>query len=206
MRRLPDTYFADMYAQNPDPWDFDKRWYERRKRALTIAMLPRERFRHAFEPGCSIGTLTEVLAARCDRVTATDVVDEALSSARARLTRVGYPDVSFTRWALGDPWPEDRFDLIILSEVCYYLEPAELARTLDNVVMHLEPDGVLLAAHWRHPVADYPMTGDQVHQHLSKHVGLTSTAGYADPDVLIETFAPAAAPQVSIAQREGITD
>ena len=49
------SYFADMYAGDDDPWGFDDRWYERRKYALTVAMLPDPRYRRALEPGCANG-------------------------------------------------------------------------------------------------------------------------------------------------------
>lgn len=39
------------------------------------------RYRHAFEPGCSIGMLTERLTERCEVVTATDVALAALRGA-----------------------------------------------------------------------------------------------------------------------------
>ncbi|NMM85601.1 SAM-dependent methyltransferase [Rhodococcus sp. SRB_17] len=204
MSRMPDDYFTQMYAQNPDPWGFDERWYEHRKRNLTAAILPRARFRHAFEPGCSIGNLTTVLAPRCDSLLATDIVDSALVSARSRLERTPHPDVTFIHWALGDPWPDATFDLIVLSEVCYYLEPHALLSALDEAAAHLTTDGVLLAAHWRHPVSDYPMTGDEVHNILSQHQALTRTARYEDPDLLLETFAPVGTKPKSVATIEGL--
>ncbi|PTR27685.1 nodulation protein S (NodS) [Rhodococcus sp. OK519] len=195
---MPDDYFDRMYADSADPWGFGERWYEERKRALTAAILPRRRFRSAFEPGCSIGNLTEVLTPRCEHVLATDVADEALDRARSRL---GECNVSFRRWALGDPWPAETFDLVVLSEVAYYLHPEELTRALGDLVEHLDDDGVLLAAHWRHPVPDYPQTGDAVHTVLAAQSGLARTARYADPDVLIETFEPSVR---SVAAREGL--
>ncbi len=36
---LDAQYFADLYAGNDDPWAFRTRWYERRKRELTLASL-----------------------------------------------------------------------------------------------------------------------------------------------------------------------
>ncbi|QCQ90955.1 SAM-dependent methyltransferase [Rhodococcus sp. SGAir0479] len=204
MNRLPDDYFTDMYAQDPDPWRFDERWYEHRKRALTVAMLPRRRFRNAFEPGCSTGALTEMLALRCDELLATDVVDDVLDTARARLD--GVPGVTFLNWALGDPWPADMFDLIVLSEVGYYVKPEAFDDVVEDVAHHLGPDAVVLAAHWRHPVSDYPTTGDEVHDALARNPGLIRTARYEDADVLIETFASAAVPPDSVARREGLVD
>lgn len=201
MNRLPDEYFTDMYSESPDPWGFDERWYEERKRGLTAAVLPRRRFRSAFEPGCSIGNLTEVLAPRCDHVLATDVVDDVLERARARLEGA---DVTFRRWALGDPWPDATFDLVVLSEVAYYLSPEALDRMLDELSEHLADDGVVLAVHWRHEVPEYPQTGDAVHEILAARSDLVRTARYADPDVLIETFEPQAPDAGSVAAREGL--
>ena len=62
-----------MYAGAEDPWGFRSRWYEQRKRDVTLAALTRPRYRRAFEPGCSIGVLTAALAERCDEVVAADV-------------------------------------------------------------------------------------------------------------------------------------
>ena len=56
---LSPSYFDDMYAANRDPWSLASRWYEQRKYAVTLACLTRPRYRRAFEPGCSIGVLTE---------------------------------------------------------------------------------------------------------------------------------------------------
>ena len=61
------SYFEQMYRDHPDPWEFESSLYEQRKYAVTVASLPRSRYRSAYEPGCSIGVLTELLATRCDR-------------------------------------------------------------------------------------------------------------------------------------------
>ena len=120
--RLPDGYFDEMYAAARDPWRLEERWYDQRKYAITMAMLPRPRYRHAFEPGCSVGVLTALLSQRCDRVTATDVAAEALESARGRLAPSGRSDaVTLLRSSLDAPWPSD-VDLVVLSEVGYYLD------------------------------------------------------------------------------------
>ena len=38
--RLPDAYFDRMYAASADPWQLQERWYEKRKYAITLALLP----------------------------------------------------------------------------------------------------------------------------------------------------------------------
>nr|WP_232068105.1 SAM-dependent methyltransferase [Mycolicibacterium tokaiense] len=181
---MPDEYFQRMYAQSDDPWHLATRWYEQRKYAITMSLLPRPRYRHAFEPGCSVGTVTAHLVQRCDHVTAIDVAQAALDTAAARVTS----GVTFARGSLDDPWPKGPFDLLVLSEVGYYLAADALEDTLLQEIPRLAPDATVVAAHWRHPVDDYPITGDQVHQVVAGVPGLTRLGGYRDRDVLIEVF------------------
>ena len=66
-------YFDELYQHSDDPWHLREGWYERRKRSLTLALLPRPRYRNAFEPGCANGELTAELAARCEMLLAADL-------------------------------------------------------------------------------------------------------------------------------------
>lgn len=198
--RLPDGYFDDLYSTSGDPWGFRDRWYEQRKRALTLALLPRARYHHGFEPGCSLGVLTAALAPRCDRLVATDVSDAALAAARTRLA--GHENVELRRWALGDEWPTDPVDLVVLSEVLYYLEAPLLRRVLDQGAESLEPGGTMLAVHWRHPVADYPLGGDEVHEQIAGTAGLVRIGRYLDDDLVAECYQRTPPPATSVAAAE----
>ena len=197
--RLPDDYFDRMYLGSADPWQLRDRWYEQRKFAITVALLPNPRYRHAFEPGCSVGVLTELLVGRCDRVTATDVAPAALEAARERLTGDG---VTLLRRSLDEPWPATDFDLIVLSEVGYYLQASTLRTILDREVARLDGPATIVAAHWRHSVEDYPMTGDQTNAVIAATAGLHRIGGYCDEDVAIEVFDTATA--ASVAARTGV--
>ncbi|WP_231968728.1 MULTISPECIES: cyclopropane-fatty-acyl-phospholipid synthase family protein [unclassified Mycobacterium] len=201
--RLPDAYFDRMYVGTDDPWQLSTRWYEQRKYAITLALLPALRYRHAFEPGCSIGTLTARLAERCDHVTAVDVADAALRGADARLRRAGCRDrVTLTRSSLDAAWPAGPFDLVVLSEVAYYLAPETLTAVLRREFPRLERGAMILAAHWRHDVTDYPLTGDAAHAVIAGTPGLTSLGRYQDHDVVIEAFDTGDGR--SVAGREGV--
>ncbi|OIN80904.1 SAM-dependent methyltransferase [Mycobacterium malmoense] len=201
--RLPDAYFDRMYEGTDDPWELSTRWYERRKYAITLALLPHRRYRHAFEPGCSIGTLTARLARRCDRVTAVDVVDAAVRTADARLREAGCRDrVTLSRCSLDAAWPPGPFDLLVLSEVAYYLDAATLAAVLRRECPRLRPGANVVAAHWRHVVADYPLTGDAAHAVIAGTPGLTALGRYRDRDVVVEVFDTGDGR--SVAAREGL--
>jgi SAM-dependent methyltransferase len=200
---LPDAYFDDKYAGSADPWQLAARWYERRKYAITLALLPYPRYRHAFEPGCSIGVLTEHLTRRCDHVTATDVAAAALDAADRRLVDAGSRErVTLLRSSLDEQWPATQFDLVVLSEIGYYLEAAELRAVCDREVARLERGTVVIAAHWRHRVDDYPITGDRANDIIGATPGLHHLGGYRDADVVIEVFDTG--PPLSVAARTGV--
>ena len=80
---VPHTHFDALYLRSSDPWQLASAWYERRKYAVTVAALPRERYRSGLEPGCSIGELTRLLAPRCDRLMAFDFADAAVRASNA---------------------------------------------------------------------------------------------------------------------------
>ena len=201
--RLPDAYFEAMYAESDDPWRLADRWYEQRKYAITMAMLPAARYRHAFEPGCSVGVLTEQLTARCDHVTATDVAAAALEAADARLQARGRRDtVTLARSSLDSPWPQGNFDLVMLSEVGYYLSAQALRAVLDRECPRLARGATVMAAHWRHRVAEYPLSGDQTNDIVASTEGLHHVAGYRDENMVIDVFDTAAA--ISVAARTGV--
>ena len=128
---LPGGYFDALYARHDDPWGFETRWYERRKRAITLASLPEERYATVLEIGCSIGVLTEQLAARCASILAVDISQQAVDRARARLRQQGH--VTVERADVGRRFPERHFDLVMLSEVGYYFDPDSLDTLLERI-------------------------------------------------------------------------
>jgi SAM-dependent methyltransferase len=158
---LPPSYFEDVYRAKLDPWDFASSPYEAAKYQATLAALPRARYDAAFEAGCSIGVLTEQLAPRCAQLLAVDVNDSALDQARTRCAR--FPHLRFARGQLPAEFPEADFDLILISEVGYYLAYPDLLGLRAVCINRLRPGGHLLLVHWTPPVPDYPLTGDQVH-------------------------------------------
>jgi hypothetical protein len=197
---LDRGYFDGFYTAGPDPWGFESRWYEKRKRAITLASLPRERFASGFEPGCSIGVLTAELAARCDTLLATDISQTPLSHARQRLE--GHSGVTFEQRRVPQQWPKGPFDLVVLSEIGYYCGRADLSLLIESAVSSLTADGVLLACHWRHPVDDYPLTGDDVHARIRRESGLQVLASHVEEDFLLDVFVRP--PGASVARRDGL--
>lgn len=195
-------YFDELYATSADPWGFTTRWYEARKYALSLSLLPAERYRDAFEPGCSIGVLTELLAPRCDRLLSCDGAAAAVHEAAARTAQLA--QVQVQRAVIPGDWPPGDFDLIVFSEILYYFGGDDLGRVLSLGASALRPGGTLLAVHWRHPVAEYPRSGDEVHQALAGQAGLARLVSHREPDLLAEVYIRGEGQPRSVAQAGGL--
>jgi trans-aconitate methyltransferase len=185
MSRTRPEYFERLYRNDPDPWGFATSWYERRKYALTAAALPAERYRSGFEPGCSIGVLTEMLAPRCAQLLAVDLNDDAVSAARSRLSTQAH--VRVERSTIPDQWPAGPFDLLVLSEVCYYFDPAELVGLIERATASLEPEATVIAVHWRGET-DYPLTASATHSILAGTPSFVPVAHLDDPGFLLDVW------------------
>ncbi|MEO6628950.1 MAG: SAM-dependent methyltransferase [Aquihabitans sp.] len=152
-------YFRAMYSVHDDPWGFDDRWYEQRKYALTMAALPRRSYDRCFEPGCANGALTELIATRCNQVVAADFVASAVDRARHRLDGIEHVTVAceqFPRW-----WPAGDGDLVIWSEIAYYLTDEGASDAVNGLRRWLRPGGDLVAVHYL-GATNYPRTGASI--------------------------------------------
>ncbi len=155
---IPTDYFDQLYASDPDPWRFAESAYERDKYAATLAALPRAHFASALEVGCSIGVLTRQLAPRCEALLSLDVAEAALAQAKRRCAdRAG---VRFAAMRAPGAWPAGRYDLIMLSEVVYYLDAADVAALAAKVCGSIKPDGDVMLVHWLGQT-NYPLSGDE---------------------------------------------
>jgi len=181
---LDAQYFAALYADNEDPWAFRTRWYERRKRDLVMASLPRQCYEHIFEPACANGELSVLLADRCANLLCQDLDPTAIALARKRLSGRGHVRVEQGR--LPADWPAERFDLIVLSEVGYYLDPTDWRQVIEQAVASLDTHGGLLACHWRHPIAGCPQDGRNVHELLARNLPLYPLLRHEEADFLLE--------------------
>ncbi|MDQ0740220.1 SAM-dependent methyltransferase [Pseudomonas sp. W4I3] len=192
-------YFDQMFAGNDDPWAFRQRWYEQRKRAVSLAVLTRAHYASIFEPGCANGELSADLAARCDRLLCCDTASAAVTLAKKRLA--GFSNVLVEQRRLPEQWPSEQFELIVLSELCYYLDAADLERLIDRCLEALAENGQLLACHWRAPIEGCPQTAEQVHALLHQRLRLHAVVRHHEEDFLLDLWSRDSA---SVARLEGL--
>lgn len=185
---LPAQHFDHLYASCRDPWGYEERWYERRKHRLTLACLPAERYRRAFEPGCSIGVLTVLLSERCEAVVAADMSPIAID--RAREATEGLACVEVLQLQVPDEWPEGRFDLVVFSELGYYLDSGALDRLIQRAGSSLVSGGHLVATHWRGAAGDFlnPGGAEEVHARLRAAPGWAQLVTHREDGFLVDVL------------------
>jgi SAM-dependent methyltransferase len=180
--------FEARYAADADPWSFATSPYEHARYEAILGELGAGRFANAYEPGCSVGVLTDRLAQRCDRLVAVDVSPTAIASARTRCA--GVTGVEVRIGSITDPPPPD-LDLVVMSEVGYYFERAELDRIVDSLAEVLRPDALLVACHWRGHSDHHRLHGTEVHARLEARLDgrLQRRSHRVEPGYLLDTWA-----------------
>jgi SAM-dependent methyltransferase len=129
MSGVPQSHLDALYAETDDPWDFRQSEHERTRFEATLAALPKARFRSVLEVGCGNGELARRIAPLCDDYLGLDAVDKALETARQTV-----PEARFEKAFLPCRLPGGAHDLIVLSEILYFLDPAgvtDLAMQID---------------------------------------------------------------------------
>jgi SAM-dependent methyltransferase len=184
MRVDPDSFEAP-YARDGDPWQFASSPYELQRYATTIGLIDRTpRHARCFEPGCSIGVLTEQLASRCDEVVAVDPSPSAIRSAGERLA--GVTNVELHVGSLPEWWPEGSFDLVVMSELGYYWDREGLADLTARLGALRTPAADFVAVHWLGSSPDHLLHGNEVQEIL------TDVLGTPDETQVHEQFTAAA--------------
>ncbi len=180
----PGEYFDQAWDHDDDPWDHAGRFYETRKYDATVALLDRPRFRRAFEPGCGTGLLTRRLADRCDVVEARDRHWRAVKVTRELCA--DKPGVNVDVGALPDAWPPGTFDLIVMSEVLYYLPLVVVHDVIQQAAQVAEPDALLVLVHYRPIVAEHVISGDAVNDAVDYSARWSVIGSYADANFRLD--------------------
>lgn len=147
------AFFETLFSTQPDPWKYTSP-YEQTKYEQTLSLLPSTQIGKALELACAEGHFTVQLAPRVESLIAADISRVALDRAAERcrdLENISFQHLDMTK----DPLP-GHFDLIVCSEVLYYLEGLEeLEAVASKITEALIPGGYLLMAH-SHLLVDEP--------------------------------------------------
>lgn len=184
----PDAaaFFEDRYRADTDPWDYTHSPYEWAKYETTLDACGPGPFGRALELGASIGVFSALLAPRCARLETIDGAPTAVEAARERLA--GCAQVKVHCGAIPEAIPDGPFDLVLASEILYYLDADALDATLEALGGRTVAGGRLVAVHWRPPGPERPLDAETVHAALRSQDWLTPLTSSAHPEYLLDVL------------------
>lgn len=145
-RRKTRRKMDRVFSRGEDPFKYRGSPYERERLGAMEAAVSERRWHKALEVGCAEGDFTERLVRNADEVTAVDISAVALERARRRL-----PGVAFVEADLRDWKTAERYDLIVLGDVLYYMDKPlvreAFEETFRKVTAWLAPGGCIMLAH-----------------------------------------------------------
>jgi 2-polyprenyl-3-methyl-5-hydroxy-6-metoxy-1,4-benzoquinol methylase len=179
-------HFEAQYRDDPDPWGYRASPYEQAKYAATLAACGPGPFENALELGGSIGVFSARLAPRCRRLTTIDYSPTAVRRARAALA--AHRQARALLGAIPDDLPDGTFDLVVASEVLYYLDAAALAGTLEGIKARTGPGARLICVHWRPDGPERPLTATHVHEEVRRQPWLCRLTTECRPEYLLDVL------------------
>lgn len=138
------------------------------------------------EVGCSNGHLSFHLAQRAEELLCIDVSARAVQLASARLQK--FEHVVVENRKIPEDYSIQKFDLILISEMAYYLSKDELHQFIEKLKHSLNDDGEILCCHWRHEIQDFELNAEQVHQAFQQHFPFHHYLSLNDPDFMIDLW------------------
>ncbi len=139
--------FDTLFRLTRDPWNYSSP-YQQWKYEQELQLLPPTPISLALELGCAEGIFTIQLASRVEHLVAADISATALMRANQRCVLQQCENVRLIQFDLTqDELPAERFDLIICSEVLYYIGNQAILREItEKLAKSLKPNGYLLTS------------------------------------------------------------
>jgi hypothetical protein len=186
MAHMTPADFEARYRANPDPWSYADSDYERDKYQATLAACGPGGLGDAIELGSSIGVFSALLAPRCRSLVTVDSAPTAVAQARCRLA--GRESVTPILGTIPEAIPPRRYDLVVTSEILYYLDVSQLDETLAVLRRCTVPGARWVAVHWRPDGPERPLSAGEVHERLRRQTWLKPVQSAGTPDYLLDVL------------------
>ncbi|OZI18719.1 hypothetical protein CAL26_13525 [Bordetella genomosp. 9] len=177
------NHFEALYRQSADPWDVRTSWYEQRKRAVLLAALPRQRYGRILELGCGNGEMTRQLARRTGSLIAVDGSETAMALCMESMGKDGLDHVRGHVGRLPGDWPlqpDEACDLIVVSELAYYIPADDMDGFLQRCRAALAPGGEWVMCHYTGDFDDRLHRTDALHACIDALGGLVRVLRHED--------------------------
>lgn len=144
MRPIDPDGFEAMFQRDSDPWDYAGSPFEAFKREVLLRACGARTYGRGLELACANGETSRRLARRCLGLLAVDASPTVIAAARKR---VRDPRVTFAVARLPSETPRGPFDLIVASEIFYYMSRFDMDRLLGRLAKALAPGGRIVILH-----------------------------------------------------------
>lgn len=161
--------FFQHYFDEGDPFGFDIHPEEQIKFARTLEVCGDGQLGRVLELGCAVGTFTEVLAPRASEVLAVDVSQSAVDQVLDRMRE--HPHVRAVAMNLPEEYPDETFDVVVASDVLYYLPVEVLRWCVERIEASIADGGAFVAVHYV-PRMGSVLDGDEAHDVITAHTTL----------------------------------
>lgn len=178
--------FERRYRRDGDPWGYRSSVYELAKYDATLSACGPGPFTSALELGGSIGVFSSRLAPRCEALTTIDYSPTAVAAAHVQLA--DFPHARAIVGEIPDAIEPGHHDLVVASEILYYLDDEALSATLERLRGVLIPGGRMVAVHWRPPGPERPQTATAVHAQLRSLPWLRTISDRSTADYLLDVL------------------
>jgi SAM-dependent methyltransferase len=163
MKPIDVAGFEQKFRENIDPWDYTNSRFERFKRSVLLRACGHNKHGRVLELGCAIGETTRFLAPLSLRLLALDGSSTALSEARRRVRSA---HVRFVHARLPGQMPSGPFDLIVVSEIAYYLSAPDLVALGKKLAEATAHRGRIVLLHHRRHFQDAAQPAALAHARL----------------------------------------
>ncbi|KAA0970720.1 methyltransferase domain-containing protein [Aureimonas fodinaquatilis] len=144
--------FEKLFRASGDPWNYRSSRFEAIKRRHLIQACGSRKAGRALEVACANGETSRALLPHCLTLTAVDGAPTALAEAR-RLTNPNLR-IQYRYAVLPQDTPRGPFDLIVVSEIAYYLSTRALNQLIKALEHALAPGGRIVILHHLVPFDD----------------------------------------------------
>ncbi len=176
------------YTKTPDLFELEGDAKEQARYDFRLDALAGRSLGRTLEVGCSVGVFTAMLAERTASVTATDISEVVLETARERLAEAGHEKVDLRHAELPGGVPEGPFETIIAAEVLYYLSAGEVAESAARLADALVPGGALLVAHARGYFPHHEISADRAAGVVARSPGLRRVRRWGGSGLRVDLF------------------
>lgn len=144
MKPIDPDGFEAMFQRDSDPWNYAGSPFEAFKRRVLIRACGTRIYGRGLELACANGETSRHLARRCLGLLAVDVSPTVIAAARGR---VRDRRVTFSVARLPAETPRGPFDLIVASEILYYMSRSDMDALLHRLIAALAPGGRIVILH-----------------------------------------------------------